>query len=206
MSIFTEAPFSLFLLLVNGMVGLYSLNMDPSLVGRMAFTPSRIREHREYYRLITGGFVHAGLGHLAFNMLTLYYFGPFLELTLGSVSFLLIYFGSSLTASALSYFFHRSNANYSAVGASGAISGLVFAYCLFNPFRQLILFFVVPMPAWFFAVAFVGFSIYAMRKKFSGELGRIAHEAHLGGAIGGVLFTILVEPRAIQIFLGQIGL
>ncbi len=206
MSIFTEAPFSLFLLLVNGLIGLYSLNMDPSLVGRMAFTPSRIRDHREYYRLITGGFVHAGLGHLAFNMITLYYFGPFLELTLGSVSFLLIYFGSSLTASAFSYFIHRSNENYSAVGASGSISGLVFAFCLFNPFRQLILFFVVPMPAWFFALAFVGFSIYAMKKKFKGELGRIAHEAHLGGAIGGVLLTILIEPRSIQIFLGQIGL
>lgn len=206
MSMFTEAPFSLFLILINGMIGLYSLNMDPSLVDRMALTPSRIREHREYYRLITGGFVHASFGHLAFNMITLFYFGPFLELTLGSVSFLLIYFGSSLTASAMSYFIHRSNANYSAVGASGAISGLVFAFCLFNPFRQLILFFVVPMPAWLFAVAFVGFSIYAMRKKLAGGLGRIAHEAHLGGAVGGVVFTILVEPRAIQIFLSQIGI
>lgn len=182
------------------------MNMDPSLVGKMAFKPKRIRENREYYRIITGAFVHAGLGHLAFNMITLYYFGPFLELTLGSGAFLIIYFGSSFMASAVSYWIHRNNDTYSAVGASGAISGLVFAFCLFNPFRQLILFFVLPMPAWFFAVAFVGFSIYAMNKPFKGELGRIAHEAHLGGAVGGLIFTILVEPRALQIFLGQIGL
>ncbi len=205
MNQFFEAPFSLFLLLINILIGVYAISKDPSLVGRMAFTPSRIRDHGEYYRVITGSFVHAGPGHLAFNMITLFYFGPYLELTLGSWRFLVVYFGAGLAASILSYLMHRTDDKYSAVGASGSIAGLVFAFCLFKPFYYIVLFFVLPLPAWFFAIAFVVFSVYAMRRKFDGEMGRIAHEAHLGGALGGALITILVRPDVLPMFLGPIG-
>ncbi len=202
---FSAAPVTLLLLVINVMVSGYALFMDQSLIDRLAFKPRRIREHREYYRFITGGFVHVGLGHLAFNMLTLYFFGPYLEYVVGSGRFLLIYFGSEMAAHAVTMLLQRKNPAYSAVGASGAISGLVFAYCLFNPFSRIGLFFAIWIPAWLFAVGFVVISVVAMRRREAGTSGGLAHEAHLGGALGGVVLTILLEPRSLELFLGQIS-
>lgn len=203
---FSQTPVTLILLMINVMVSVYALYLDPALVGRMAFRPSAILKDRQYYRMITGGFVHVGVGHLAFNMITLYFFGPWLEIILGPGRFLLLYVGSELAAHLLTLVVHRDSADYSAVGASGAISGVVFAFCLFRPFDLLYIFFALPIPAIVFAVLYVAGSIYAMRQKDAGMTGGIAHEAHLGGAIGGLLFTILLEPRSIRIFLEQIGL
>ncbi len=199
---FIDTPVTLILLLVNVLVSGYTLLQDDSLIDRLGFRPVRIREQREWYRYITAGFVHAGMAHLAFNLITLYFFGPLLEVVLGSLNFIVLYFGSELAAHALTYWFHRGDEGYNAVGASGAISGIVFAFCLFAPFEKLYLFFAVPVPAIVFAVGFVAVSIYAMNQT-RGRLGGIAHEAHLGGALGGVVLTILLEPRALQVFLSH---
>lgn len=201
---FADAPITFMMLLVNVLVSGYALFSDQTLIDRLGFRPVRTREQREWYRFITAGFVHAGLGHLAFNMITLYFFGPLLEVILGSFKFSVLYFGSELAAHALTYRFHKDNEGYNAVGASGAISGVIFAFCLFFPFEKLYLFFAVPIPAILFALGFVGVSIYAM-KQTKGHLGGIAHEAHLGGAIGGVILTFLLEPRSIEIFFSHFG-
>ncbi len=202
---FTDTPVTLILLLVNVLVSGYALLQDDSLIDRLGFRPVRIREQGEWYRFITAGFVHAGMAHLAFNLITLYFFGPLLEVVLGPLNFIVLYFGSELAAHALTYWFHRGNEDYNAVGASGAISGIVFAFCLFAPFEKLYLVFAVPIPAILFAIGFVAVSIYAMNKT-RGRMGGIAHEAHLGGALGGVVLTILLEPRALQVFLSHFGL
>jgi len=203
---FVESPFALFLLLINGAIGLYSILQDPSLVAKMAFTPKRITENKEYYRILTGGFIHAGMGHLLFNMMTLYFFGPYLEVRVGSVGFLLIYFGAGLTAHLMAYVMNRKNPLYSAVGASGSISGIVFAFCLYNPFSQIGLFFFLWMPAWVFAVVFVAFSIWAIVTKSSVGGTQIAHDAHLGGAFGGAIIAIVYDPNVVRLFLSQVGL
>lgn len=201
-----ETPATLLLLLVNVLVSGYALYFDQGIIDRFSFRPSRILKEREYHRLITAGFVHAGLWHLAFNMITLYFFGPFMELILGTGSFLVLYFGAELAAHGLSLVLHRTNPSYAAVGASGAISGVLFGFCLFRPFQTLYVFFI-PLPAIVFAVGYVVLSIYAMRQgREGGMTGGIAHEAHLGGALGGLLLTILLEPRAISVFLQQIGM
>ncbi len=203
---FSDAPVTLLLLIANVLVSGYALLSDASLIDRLGFQPRRIQQG-EYYRFITAGFVHAGLGHLAFNMITLYFFGPLLEYILGPLAFLLLYFGAELAAHALTYWHQRHNDAYNAVGASGAISGVVFAFCLFFPFEKLYLFFALPIPAILFAVGYVAGSLYAMKAaKERGQVGGIAHEAHLGGALGGMLVTIAVRPDVIQIFLGQLGL
>ena len=203
---FSEAPITLFLLIANVLVSGYALLSEPSLIDRLGFQPRLIRERKEYYRFITAGFVHAGFAHLAFNMFTLYFFGPNLEYLLGTVNFILLYFGAELVAHGLTFWHQQDNDHYNAVGASGAISGVVFAFCLFYPFQMLYLFFAVPIPAILFAVGYVAGSIYAMKRaKEEGRVGGIAHEAHLGGALGGVVLTIILEPRVVQIFLGQIG-
>jgi membrane associated rhomboid family serine protease len=202
---FSQTPVTLLLLIVNALVSTYALFFDTSLMDKLSFRPQRILEHGEYQRLITGGFVHVGLWHLAFNMMTLYFFGPVLELTLGPGKFLLLYFGAELAAHGLSLALHRHNPQYAAVGASGAVSGVVFAFCLFRPLDDVCLFFALCMPAILFAVIYVAGSIYAMKHaRDQGMTGGIAHEAHVGGALGGVLLTVLLEPDVIPIFLGAI--
>jgi len=199
-----EYPITLALLAVNIAISGYTLMADPSLLRDLSFRPVRITQNGEYHRLFTSGFVHAGLAHLGFNMITLFFFGPLLEGTLGPGRFLLLYFGSEACAQTVTFAMHRNDVDYASVGASGAISGVLFAFCLFEPFAQLLIFLIIPMPAILFAVLYVVISIYALDQPASGPMGRIAHEAHLGGAIGGVIITILLAPVAIQIFLNKI--
>lgn len=203
----SQAPITLLLLLLNALVSGYALFMDARLIDRLSFKPTAIMEKGEFYRLITAGFVHVNLGHLAFNMITLYFFGPLLEVILGPVKFAVLYFGAELAAHGLSLVVKRADPTYAAVGASGAISGVLFAYCLFFPLEKVYVFFALPMWSIVFAVAYVGVSIYAMGRRGAGDVpGGIAHEAHLGGALGGLLLTMLLEPASIRIFLGQVGL
>lgn len=197
-----DAPITLTLLVINGLIGAYTLYFDPSLVGRMAFRPYGFVHEKEFGRLITAGFVHAGFGHLAVNMLTLFFFGPTVEYLLGPAGFIAVYFGSEIAANAATLLRYRDDPKYSAVGASGAISGVLFSFCLFAPLQTLYIFFALPMPAIVFAVLFVGYSIYAARQLSD----HVAHEAHLGGAIGGILLTLLIYPHALSIFFRQIGL
>ena len=201
----SQTPVTLILLVLNVFVSGYALFVDPNSIDRFSFRPRRIIDQKEYYRFISAGFFHGGIAHLAFNMITLYFFGPLLEGRLGPGLFLVLYFGSELAAHALTMYYHRNDPNYSAIGASGAISGIVFSFCLYLPFAKLYIFFAIPMPAIVFAVLYVVISIYAMKKTQAGEqMGRIAHEAHLGGAIGGVLLTILIDPESVSIFLRQV--
>ena len=200
---FLSAPVTLILLSVNGLVGIVGLYVDPSLVDRYGFRPDRISVHREWYRFVTAGFVHVALWHLAFNLITLYYFGPELEARLGSGKFLMVFFGSELAAHALTYRIRRQESHYTSIGASGAISGVLFGYCLFEPFSLLYFFGLVPIPAVVFAVGFVAVSLWAMKQE---KMAGIAHEAHLGGALGGLILTVLLEPSALGTFLRQLGM
>ena len=205
MSELSETPITLILLVLNVFASGYAFFVDPESISRFSFRPRRIIDQKEYFRFISAGFFHGGIAHLAFNMITLYYFGPPLEAHLGAAYFLILYFGSELAAHALTMYFHKDDPYYSAIGASGAISGVVFAFCMYLPFAKLYIFFAIPMPAIVFAVLYVVGSIYAIRKTQEGSsMGRIAHEAHLGGAIGGVLLTILLDPSSVGIFLDQV--
>ncbi len=203
---FSGAPISLYLLIVNVMVSGYALLADASLVDKLSLRVDRIFGQKEWYRIVTAGFVHVGLAHLLFNIITLYFFGPFLEQLIGSWRFGVLYFGAMLTAHILALVWNRKNPRYAAVGASGAVSGIVFAYCIFFPFQMLYIFFAIPMPAILFAVLYVGGSIYAMKQaQAQGVRGGIAHEAHLGGALGGILLTFALVPRALGLFLSHFG-
>ena len=195
-------PVTQFMLTLNVVVGAYTLLANPALIDRWSFKPFRVATEKEYSRWLTAGFVHVGFAHLLFNMVTLFYFGPYVEAAIGSGRFLIVYLGSELAANGLTYLKYRARPEYSAVGASGAISGVLFAFCLFEPFAMLGIMFIIPMPAILFAVLYVGLSIYASKR----EVGRIAHEAHLGGALGGLALTILLYPAVIGIFLRQLGL
>lgn len=209
----SSTPITLIILVINVFIFGYATFVDAHIIGRLSFRPRQIIDHKEYYRFISAGFVHQELWHIGFNMFTLYWFGPLLEERfisifgpwMGMGMFLVLYLGSELTAHALTMYYHKNDSYYSAIGASGAISGIVFAFCLYQPFAMLGIMMVIPMPAIVFAFLYVVGSIYAMkRNQRGGAMGRIAHEAHLGGAIGGLLLTILIDFESIDIFIYRV--
>lgn len=145
----------------------------------------------EQVRMITSGFLHVDVSHLLFNMLTLYFFAPVVLGFLGDFSFVLIYFGSLVFGSLLTMSFHKNEYNYRAVGASGAVTGILYSAILLQPDMMLGLFFVIPIPAYLFGILYLLYSIYGMKAKND----TIGHTAHFGGAVGGYVITLVKEPQ-----------
>lgn len=145
----------------------------------------------EYIRTVTSGFLHVDVTHLLFNMITLYFFAPLVINNFGSAKFLLIYLVSLLAGSFLAMAFHKDEYHYSAVGASGAVTGILYSAILLQPGMKLFLFFIpIPIPAYIFGIGYLLYSIYGMKNR----LGNIGHTAHFGGAVGGYLVTLLFMP------------
>ena len=148
----------------------------------------------EKIRMLSSGFLHVDQGHLFFNMLTLYFFADPVIRYVGALKFLILYFGSLLVGSLFAYSFHKKDPYYSAVGASGAVMGVLYAAIMLNPDMKLLLFFIpIPIPAYIFGVGYLLYSMFGMKKQW----GNIGHSAHLGGAIGGFVLTILLFPRVL---------
>ena len=146
----------------------------------------------EQVRMFSSGFLHVDYMHLFFNMFTLYMFGDYVIAHVGIPKFLIIYIGSLLTGSILALSFHKKDPYYSAVGASGAVMGVVYAAIMLNPDMSLYIFFIpIPIPGYIFGVLFLLYSMYGMRA----QLGNIGHSAHLGGAVGGFALTLLLYPQ-----------
>jgi membrane associated rhomboid family serine protease len=157
----------------------------------------------EKVRMFTSGFLHVDWMHLAFNMYALYLFGDIVANILGATNFLIIYVGSLLVGNMYSLFYHKSEPYYSAVGASGAVSGILYSAILLYPDMTLMMFpLPIPIPAYVFGVGYLLYSIYGMKK----QLGNVGHSAHLGGAIGGFTITLLLFPRLISEHLSVVGL
>lgn len=148
----------------------------------------------EKIRILTSGFLHVDMTHLLFNMLTLYFFAPIVVAYFGSVKFLIVYLVSLIAGNILSMSFHKNEYHYSAVGASGAVTGILYAAILLQPDMRLGFFFIpIPVPAYIFGIGYLLYSIYGMRNR----VGNIGHTAHFGGAIGGYLVTLLFFPSLI---------
>jgi membrane associated rhomboid family serine protease len=145
----------------------------------------------EKIRLFTSGFLHVDWMHLGFNMYALYLFGGIVTGMLGIPSFLIIYTLSLLAGNLYSLKYHKNEPYYSAVGASGAVSGIVYSSILLYPDMSLYLFFIpIPIPGYIFGIGYLIYSIYGMKK----QIGNVGHSAHLGGAIGGFAITLLLNP------------
>lgn len=166
---------------------------DHSFFRKYEFHVGSIRAG-EQIRMLSSGFLHADIGHLLFNMLTLYFFAPVVFSFLGSFSFLLVYFGSLIFGSLLTMSFHKDDYGYRAVGASGAVTGVLYSAILLQPDMMLGLYFIIPIPAYLFGILYLLYSIYGMRAKND----NIGHTAHFGGAIGGYLITLLRNPELIH--------
>ena len=173
----------------NVLVSIKGFN-DTSFFERYKFGIGAIKAGQKE-RMATSGFLHVDFAHLLFNMITLYFFADRVIHWFGPGKFLAIYFISLLAGSLLALFFHKDEPYYSAVGASGAVTGILYAAILLEPGMSLYLMFIpIPIPAYVLGIGYLLYSIYGMKKR----LGNIGHTAHFGGAIGGFATSLLFKP------------
>lgn len=177
------------IIVVNILVTLRGFN-DQTFFDRYKFNIAAIQAGQKE-RMFTSGFLHVDISHLFFNMFTLFFFADVVITWFGVFKFLVIYFVSLFAGSLLAMFFHKNEPYYSAVGASGAVTGILYAAILLQPDMQLgILFIPIPLPAYVLGIAYLLYSIYGMKSR----LGNIGHTAHFGGAIGGYAMTLIFLP------------
>jgi membrane associated rhomboid family serine protease len=158
------------------------------------FWPQAILGGRQYYRLLTSGFLHANGAHLGMNMLSLYFFGPWIELSYGGMQFLAIYFAAIVGGNLLSLLVHQHH-DYRAYGASGGVSGIILAHIFMFPGGSIQFFLApVPIPSWLYAIAFLGASFYGMKN----QIGNVGHDAHLGGALVGLYTAAGMHPFIVR--------
>ncbi|KIA91613.1 protease [Flavobacterium sp. KMS] len=179
------------IIVANVLVSYKGFN-DLSFFRKYEFHVGSIRSG-EQIRMLTSGFLHVDMMHLIFNMLTLWFFAPVVINYLGNFSFVLIYVGSLVFGSLLTMLFHKNDYSYRAVGASGAVTGILYSAILLQPDMMLGIFFIIPMPAYLFGILYLLYSIYGMRAKND----NIGHTAHFGGAIGGYMITLIKEPSLV---------
>jgi membrane associated rhomboid family serine protease len=180
-------------LIVANVVFSYKGITEPSFLNTYKFQIAAILRG-ERIRMLTSGFLHVDYLHLGFNMYALYLFASPVLGTLGNVPFLILYFGSLLLGNVFTLFYHKKESYYSAVGASGAVSGIVYSAIVLYPEMTLYLFPIpIPIPGYLFGIGYLLYSMYGMKK----QLGSVGHSAHLGGAVGGFFITILLYPQVL---------
>jgi membrane associated rhomboid family serine protease len=193
---------TLILLGITCVISMLAFNNQRMLQQGMMLPP-RVHKHGEYYRFISYGFLHADGMHLLFNMITLYFFGQYMETVLnellGDFAFVLFYLGGLVFSILPTYATNKNNDAYASLGASGAVSAVLFAYIVINPWHLIGVFFI-PVPAIIFAVLYTGYSIWMDKK--GGD--NINHSAHLWGAAYGVVFLLLVRPQFFSEFLQKL--
>jgi membrane associated rhomboid family serine protease len=194
---------TLILIAITCAVSLVAMN-KPKMLDSLILWPPAVNRKNEWYRLVSYGLIHADFMHLLFNMVTLYFFGRVMEdfynQALGPFGFAIFYLAALVASILPSYLKHRDDARYYSLGASGAVSAVLFAFILFEPW-QMIYIFVLPVPAILYAVAYVAYSIWSERQ--GGD--RVNHSAHLWGAAFGVAFTLVIEPRVLSLFLSRLA-
>ena len=193
LSFATGAPVAsmlLLLIIVASLIGLYAA---PDFIDRNLFRPFWLVPRRQWATIVTSAFLHADVPHLFFNAFTFWAFAFSLEQRMGSVRFAVLYAFGLFASDAGTWFKQRHNANYQSLGASGAILAVLFASIVYFPSASLFIFpLPVPLPAPLFALGYLAYSWYASRQ----TLGRINHDAHLGGAVAGLVFVALTDAGA----------
>ena len=174
----------------------------PALLNRLILWPPAIDRSKQYDRLLTHGFIHADWSHLLFNMITLYFFGRVIEreisALIGPVGFVLFYLSAIVIAILPTYLRHRHDPHYRSLGSSGAVSAVLFAFILLQPWS--LIFIPIPVPAFLYAIGYMAYSFWMDRR--GGD--NINHSAHLSGAIYGVLFMLFMEPRIGAVFVQRL--
>ena len=194
------SPASILILVITIGASLWAFYRDQTLFRKWILHPYSFVRQRRWFTLITSGLLHGDWMHLIFNMLTFYFFAFTLERFVGSINFIIIYFGSMALSSISTIIKNRDNYEYRSLGASGAVSGAIFSTILFVPTERICLYYVICVPAPIFAVLYLLYCIWAAKKSQD----FINHEAHFWGALAGVIITIILFPEVIPYFIGQV--
>ena len=193
------------IILVVTVIASYQANNRPSLKEQLLYHPYRVKAFKEWHRIVTHAFVHADFTHLALNAFVLFQFGARLEglmqQNLGAAFFPMLYFGGIAFAAIPGMVRHHDNPNYRSLGASGAVSAVLISYILHFPTAELLLFFIVPLPAFIVGILFFVYE-HQMDKR---SRGNIAHDAHLWGGLYGLLFTVATTPQVVPAFVAAIS-
>ena len=197
---------TIIIILITCLVSIAAFNRH-DLMDKLQFNASKIYHRKEYHRLITHGFVHANWEHLIVNMIVLFSFGRAIEVyfqygfgRMANAWYLLLYFGGMIVSNAYAIIKHRNNYYYNAVGASGAVSAVLFSAIFFDPWNKIYFFGVLPVPGILFAVLYLAYSYYMSRKQND----NIAHDAHFLGALYGFVLPVLLNPQYLERFLDKL--
>ena len=194
------------IILVTSVISILTFNRS-ELMARYQFNAYMIKHRNQWYRFITHAFLHADWMHLIVNMLVLYSFGQFVEMNLafrfGDLSpiiYLALYFGAVIVSSISTFQKHKDDHWYNAVGASGAVSAVMFSSVVFGPFMKIYLYGILPLPAILWAALYVAYSMYMGNRQSD----NINHDAHLWGGFYGMLVTLILSPSTAQEFIHHI--
>lgn len=190
---------TIIIIIITAIISLIAFQNE-QILNKLMLWPAIMKSPIEMYRLLTAGFVHADTMHLAFNMLTLYFFGEILESALGTNMFVLLYVLGIIVASIPSTIKQRDNPNYRSLGASGGVAAIVFAMIYIAPWSKLYLFFALPVPSIVFALGYLIYTAYMAKKGGA----RVNHDAHLWGSIFGIVFMLVIDPSHGALFIDQL--
>ncbi len=189
---FSQYPITILLIAANAIFSFIGFS-NQSLLSKAIGWPYYEKREKQYYRFITSGFLHADWMHLIFNMFTLYFFGRNLEFIFsaaglgGNIAYLALYFLGLIVSSYPSYLKHNNDENYRSLGASGAVSAVVFASIIFSPWGQIGVY-GIPISMLLYAVLYLVYCVYMGKK----NIGNINHDAHLWGSVFGLVFTLVL--------------
>ncbi|NML69922.1 rhomboid family intramembrane serine protease [Chryseobacterium sp. RP-3-3] len=179
-------------IIITAIISFVAFN-NLGITEKYKFSVGSILNRKEYIRLLSSGFLHADIMHLVFNMMTLYFFGPIVIQTFGNIGFAIVYLGSILLGNFLSLYIYQKQPWYSAVGASGGVSGILFASIAMNPQIGIYIFFIpIPVKGYIFGLLYFGYSVYMMLNPKQHD--NIGHAAHLGGAFLGLIYAVVTAP------------
>ncbi len=198
---------TLYIVLLTCIVSILAFQ-SKELMEKLIFNPYKVNKYGQWYRLLSSGFIHADWMHLLFNMYVCYNFGKIVEQQYdfafedkGWYYYILLYLGGIVLSILPTYKRHKDNYSYNALGASGAVSAIVFVYIIFEPTAKLSLMFLpIPLPAWIFGLLYMAFEIYMDKRGGS----NINHNAHLWGALFGIIFTLALKPLLITLFIQNV--
>jgi membrane associated rhomboid family serine protease len=193
---------TLIVIIITCAASFYAWN-KPEIYGKWMMNPYRVNHHNEYYRFVTSGFIHADYMHLFFNMYSLYLFGRLIESYLGPLNFVLLYLAGIIVSDLPTYFKYRKSSHYNSLGASGGVSSVIFSSILLNPLGELGLIFLpgLAIPGFIFGLLYL-FYCYYMAKRGKDN---INHDAHFYGALFGVIYTAIIFPESLSLFVEQVS-
>jgi len=203
---------TLFIIIATAAISILAFS-NKQIMDKLLFSPYKTIHNKEWHLLITHGFVHADYMHLFINMFVLMSFGAAVEDIFGSLklngiihnatlNFCMLYFGGIVIASLTTLKKYKDNSYYQSVGASGAVSAVVFTYIFFDPLSKLLFMFIIPIPAIVFGIAYLAYSHYMSKK----EGDYINHDAHFVGSVFGFIYPLLIDPKLFLIFLNKLGI